>query len=193
MEWLNMNWTKYPAVMLMLIFLAACALAQDDPLNPALSAAATQEIRETMGDDILSPVPQDQKGNATPVITGKALPGSIADQQSSQSKARLLSPISSWSLSLLDSLDRAALLQMSQSNDVVFGKGTLTVGSSVQGATATGTVSGNKLRLDILTDDLTLFRLSLTMNGKSLSGDYHGYSTIYVPWKGIAMGKINQI
>jgi len=187
-----MNWTKYPAVMLMLIFLAACALAQDDPLNPAPSAAATQDIRETMGNDILSPVPQDQKGNATPVIT-KALPGSIADQQSSQSKARLLSPISSWSLSLLDNLERAALLQMSQSNDVVFGKGTLTVGSSVQGATATGTVSGNKLSLDILTDDLTLFRLSLTMNGKSLSGDYHGYSTIYVPWKGIAMGKINQI
>jgi hypothetical protein len=189
MEWLNMNWTKYPAVMLMLIFLAACALAQEDPLNPAPSAAATQEIT---GDDILSPVPQDQKGNATPVIT-KALPGSIADQQSSQSKARLLSPISSWSLSLLDNLERAALLQMSQSSDVVFGKGTLTIGSSVQDATATGTVSGNKLSLDILTDDLTLFRLSLTMNGKSLSGDYHGYSTIYVPWKGIAMGKINQI
>ena len=177
--------------MLMLIFLAASAPAQD-PLNPAPDEGAMQDIKDTMGDDILSPVPQDQKGNVTPVIT-KALPGSIADQRSSQSKARLLSPISSWSLSLLDNLERAALLQMSQSNDVVFGKGTLTVGSSVQGATATGTVSGNKLSLDILTDDLTLFRLSLTMNGKSLSGDYHGYSTIYVPWKGIAMGKINQI
>ena len=88
-------------------------------------------------------------------------------------------------------MERAVVLQMCQSNDVVFGKGTITVGSSLQNATATGTTAGNKLNLDILSDDLTLFRLSLTMNGKSLSGDYHGYSVSYVPWKGIAMGKIN--
>ncbi len=65
------------------------------------------------------------------------------------------------------------------------------MGSSLQNATATGAITGNKLNLDILSDDLTLFHLSLTMNGKSLSGDYHGYSVVYVPWKGIAMGKIN--
>ncbi len=62
---------------------------------------------------------------------------------------------------------------------------------SLQNATATGTTAGNKLNLDVLSDDLTLFHLSLTMSGKSLSGDYHGYSVRYVPFKGIAMGKIN--
>jgi hypothetical protein len=167
---------------LMLIFLAACVAAQNDPLNP---------IRKTMGDDIFSPNQQDQLGNATPVIMGKNLPGSIANSQPSQPKARLLSPTTTWSLNLLDSLERSVALQMYQSNDVVFGKGTIVVGSSIQNATATGTVTGNKLNLDVLSDDLTLFHLSLTMNGKSLSGDYHGYSVRYVPWKGIAMGKIN--
>ena len=170
---------------LILIFLAACVAAQDDPLNPM------QDISKTMGGDILSPGQQDQLGNATPVITGKNLPGSIADSQPSQPKTRLLSPTSTWSLNLHDSLERSVALQMYQSNDVVFGKGTITVGSSLQNAMATGTVTGNKLNLDVLSDDLTLFHLSLTMNGKSLSGDYHGYSVRYVPWKGIAMGKIN--
>jgi hypothetical protein len=181
---------KSLAGILMLIFLAACAVAQDDLLNPA-DAGAIQDIRKTMGDDILSPGQQDHKGNATPVITGKNLPGSLASSQSSQPKARLLSPTSTWSLNLLDTLERAVVLQMYQSNDVVFGKGTIVMGSSLQNATATGSITGNKLNLDIISDDLTLFRLSLTMNGKSLSGDYHGYSVIYVPWKGIAMGKIN--
>ncbi len=176
---------------LIFIFLAALAVAQDvDPLGTS-NAAATQDIKNTMGEDIFSPGQQDLKGNATPVITGKNLPGSIASSQSSQPKARLLSPTSTWSLSLLDIQERAVVLQMYQSNDIVFGKGTITVGSSLQNAGATGTISGNKLNMDILSDDLTLFRLSLTMNGKSLSGDYHGYSVSVVPWKGIAMGKIN--
>ncbi len=115
------------AGILMLIFLAACAVAQDDLLNPA-DAGAIQDIRKTMGDDILSPGQQDQKGNATPVIMGKNLPGSLASSQSSQPKARLLSPHSTWSLNLLDSLERAVVLQMYQSNDVVFGKGTIVSG-----------------------------------------------------------------
>jgi len=75
-------------IILMLIFLAAWAAAQDDPLNPM------QDIKNTMGEEIFSPSQQDQLGNATPVITGKNLPGSIADSQPSQPKARLLSPTS---------------------------------------------------------------------------------------------------
>ncbi|MFZ2470862.1 MAG: hypothetical protein WAW52_02855 [Methanothrix sp.] len=181
--------TKYLTGILIIIFSAALAVAQEDPLGN--SNEATQDIKNTMGEDIFSPGQQDQLGNATPVITGKNLPGSIADSQSSQPKTRLLSPTSTWSLKLLDNQERAVALQMYQSNDVVFGKGTITVGSSLQNIGATGTVIGNKLNMDILSDDLTLFRISLTMNGKSLSGDYHGYSVSYVPWKGIAMGKIN--
>jgi hypothetical protein len=181
---------KSLACIIILIFLNAVAMAADDSLDPS-GDAAMQDIKKTMGDDIFQPVDKDQLSNATPVITGKNLPGSIAATQSSQPKARLLSPTSTWSMKLMDSQDRSVSLQMCQSNDVVFGKGTIAVGINTQNAMATGTISGNKLNLDILSDDFTLFRLSLTMNGKSLSGDYHGYSASYVPWKGIAMGKIN--
>lgn len=181
---------KSLASIMILIFLAAVAAAAADPLDPS-GDSAMQDIKKTMGDDIFSPGEQDQLGNSTPVITGKNLPGSIADTQPSQPKARLLSPTSNWSMKLMDSQDRSVSLQMCQSNDIVFGKGTIAVGINTQNVMATGTISGGKLSLDILSDDLTLFRLSLTMNGKSISGDYHGYSAYYVPWKGIAMGKIN--
>jgi len=181
---------KSIASIMMLIFLAAVAVAADDPLDPS-GDAAMQDIKKTMGDDIFRPGEQDQLGNATPVITGKNLPGSIGATQSSQPKTRLLSPTSTWSMKLMDSQDRYVSLQMCQSNNVVFGKGTIAVGINTQNIMATGTISGNALNMDILSDDLTLFRLSLKMNGKSLSGDYNSYSASYVPWKGIAMGKIN--
>jgi hypothetical protein len=178
------------AGILMLIFLAAAAVAEDDPLDSS-SDSAMQDIKNTMSGEIFSQSSQDQLGNATPVITGKNLPTSIASLQSTQPKARLVSPTSTWSLKLMDSLDRSVSLQMYQSNDAVFGKGTIAIGINTQSVMATGTITGNKLNLDIISDDLTLFRLTLTMNGKSISGDYHGYSVSYVPWKGIAMGKIN--
>jgi hypothetical protein len=170
--------TKSLAGISMLILLAASVVASEDPLGPS-NTDAVQDIRET--------IQQEQKDNAT---QEKNLPGSVASTRSSQPRARLLSPISTWSLNLLDSKERAVTLEMHQSNDVVFGKGTINAGGSLQNATAIGTITGNKLNLDVLSDDLTLFRLYLTMNGKSLSGDYHGYSVSYESWKGIAMGSI---
>ncbi len=64
------------------------------------------------------------------------------------------------------------------------------MGGILQNATATGIIIGNNMNLDVHSNDLTLLRLSLTMNDKSLSGDYHGYSVSYLPWKVIAMGSI---
>lgn len=185
-----MNGIKFIAAMLMLGFLTGSAIAENDPLNLDDASAAKEDIRNTMNEDIFKPN-QDVMGNATPVIMGKNLPEASIDLKSPQPKARLLSPTNNWSLNLMDSLERTVELQMSQSENVIWGKGTIAVGDVVQAATATGTISGNKANLDILADDLTLFRIYLTMNGKSLSGDYHGYSTSYKPWNGIAMGKIN--
>jgi hypothetical protein len=176
-----MNGIKFIAALLALGFLTGSAIGENDPLN--LDDVAGKE-------DVIKPN-QDVQGNATPVIMGKNLPASSIDLKPSQPSPRLLSPTSTWSLSLIDSMERAVELQMSQSENVIWGKGTIAMGEVVHAATATGTLNGNKANLDILTDDLTLFRLYLTMNRKSLSGDYHGYNSSIMPWKGIAMGKIN--
>ena len=183
-----MIWIRYLTCILLFVLLAANAIAEEsDPLGSGSDAAASQDIRDTMGEDLFKPV-QDTKGSATPVITGKSVPDTLG---SAQPKARLLSPTSKWHLDLQDDKNQVVDLEMYQSNDAVFGRGIITAGNMVQNITATGTVSGNKLSLDILTFDLSLYRLSLTMNGKSLSGDYHSYSVSFVPVKGIAMGKIN--
>ncbi|HNX40112.1 MAG TPA: hypothetical protein PKK11_05975 [Methanothrix sp.] len=180
---------KYSIIaILFFIFLAMASATQIDPLGEN-DSTYREDIGKTMGEDILN-TGQDSLGNATPVITGKNLPAASVGSQPAP-HARLLSPSNNWSLNLLDSLERSASLQMSQSNDVIFGKGTVAAPGGSQGASASGTISGNKVSMDILTDDLTLFRLSLTMSGSSLSGDYHGYSPTIVTWKGIAMGKIS--
>jgi len=167
-------------VSLMLFLSATSTIAQTNPLAENYSAASEDIIQNG----------QDQMGNATPVITGKNQAAASVGGQTEQ-QTRLLNPVSNWILSLMDSQDRSVSLQMSQSNNVVFGKGTIDAEGSSQGVSATGTITGTKVNLDVLTDDLTLFRLSLTMSGSSLSGDYHGYSPTIVAWKGIAMGKIS--
>jgi hypothetical protein len=182
-----MNYIKSLASVLILIFLTFFATAQDPGnfLNPGDTASNT--VVNATGVDPLNPV-QDLKGVATPVIMGKNTP---VNPGPSQPKARLLSPSGKWHLDLQDTKDRVVDLEMYQSSDAVFGRGLIVVESVSQNVTAIGTVSGNKLALDILSRDRSLFRLALTMSGKSISGDYHSYSASYVPGHGIAMGKIS--
>ena len=187
-----MNYIKSLASVLILIFLTFSATAQNPGnfLNPGETASNTvvsPDIKNATGEDPLNPM-QDLRGVATPVIMGKNTP---VNPGPSQPKARLLSPFNKWHLDLQDTKDRVVDLEMYQSSDAIFGRGLIVVESVSQNVTAIGTVSGNKLALDILTSDLSLFRLALTMSGKSISGDYHSYSASYVPGQGIAMGKIS--
>lgn len=133
---------------------------------------------------------QDLKGNATPILMGKNVAEAAVGQGSDQPKSRLLSPSVHWELQLDDNLDRVVELEMYQSNDVVFGKGRIVADGIAQNISASGTTSGTGLNLDILSEDLSLFRLSLTMNGKSIYGDYHIYSARFLPENGIAVGKV---
>jgi len=166
----EMNYPRYVSCILILVLFAVSSVVSDDSLNnPG----------------------QDAKGSATPVITGKNTPVSTVNTGSSEPKTRLLNPMSKWHLDLQDSKDRSVELEVCQSNNVVFGKGTIATDDLSQNVTATGTFSGNKLNLDIFSEDMTLFRLFLTISRKSFAGDYNAYSASYVPWKGIAMGSIN--
>jgi hypothetical protein len=193
----EMNYIRHFASILIFIFLTAYSVAENEqgnflPLNdPAADELAKQDIEDnTEGEDIFDQV-QDAKSNTLLVVMEKNNPVASVDSEPPLPKGRLLSPLNKWNLDLQDAMDRVVELEMYLSNDVVFGKGTIVVENVVQNATATGTFQGNKLNMDILSSDLTLYRLLLTRNGKSLSGDYHGYSAKYVTWKGIAMGKIN--
>ena len=165
-----MGWIRYPIIILILFFLAAV-------LTPVASA--------------LDPKPsQDLKGDATPVMMGKNVGEAGVGQEATGPKTRLISSSVRWELELEDRLDRRVQLDMYQSNDVLFGKGRIVADGIEQNVSASGTTSGSKLNLDVLSEDLSLFRLSLSMNGKSIYGDYHIYSALFLPEKGIAMGRI---
>ncbi len=134
-----MNSMKFPASMLLLllVFLAANAIAQDnDPLGSAPNAAVNEDVGKSMADDLFSPV-QDMRGVPTPVLMGKNVP---AAQESTKPKARLLSPSNKWHLDLQDTKDRVLDLELFQSNDAVFGNGTIVVDGVSQYVTATGTI-----------------------------------------------------
>jgi len=165
-----MGWMRYPVSILILLFLAAVITLD----------ASAQDTKSW----------QDQRGNATPVLMGKNVEEAEVGQEATGLKSRLLSPMVRWVLDLKDRLDRSVEMEMYQSNDALFGKGRIMADGIEQNVSASGTISGNKLNLDILSEDLSLFRLSLTMNGKSIYGDYHIYSARFITEKGIAMGKI---
>ncbi len=133
---------------------------------------------------------QDLKGNATPVMMGKNVGEAMVGQEATGPKSRLISPSVHWELQLDDSLDRTVQLDMYQSNDVLFGRGKIVAEGVEQNVSASGTTSGDKIYLDILSEDLSLFRLILNQNGKSIYGDYHIYSARFLPENGIAMGRI---
>jgi hypothetical protein len=165
-----MGWMRYPVSILILLFLAAVITLD----------ASAQDTKSW----------QDQRGNATPVLMGKNVEEAEVGQEATGLKTRLLSPMVRWELDLKDSLDRSVEMEMYQSNDALFGKGRIMAEGIEQNVSASGAISGNKLDLDILSEDLSLFRFSLTMNGKSIYGDYHIYSARFITEKGIAMGKI---
>jgi len=71
---------------------------------------------------------------------------------------------------------------MFQSNDAAFGKHTIAVEDDAQNVTAIGTVSGDKMSLDVLTSDMSLFRLKLIMSGKSIFRNYHAFSATLESW-----------
>jgi hypothetical protein len=95
----------------------------------------------------------------------------------------------SWSFELRDSKTRQLALNLFQSEDAVFGEGTINDGGDTLQASASGSVEGDKLNLDVTSSGtINLYRLSLTMAGNILSGDYRAFSTDGQPWKGIANG-----
>ena len=95
----------------------------------------------------------------------------------------------SWSFELRDSKTRQLALTLFQSEDAVFGEGTINDGGDTLQASASGSVEGDKLNLDVTSSrTINLYRLALTMNGNTLSGDYRAFSADGQPWKGIVNG-----
>lgn len=94
-----------------------------------------------------------------------------------------------WSIQLRDSMNRILALTLFQSENAVFGTGTMNDGSDTQKVSASGSVAADKLSLDVISSGtISLYRLRLNVNGNSAAGEYRAFSNNRDPWIGIAEG-----
>jgi len=94
-----------------------------------------------------------------------------------------------WSFRLRDSKTRVLALTLFQSEDAIYGMGTMNDGGDTMDTSASGTLEGDKLYLGVTTlGTISLYRLALTTNGNSASGEYSAFSPREKPWIGIAEG-----
>ena len=94
-----------------------------------------------------------------------------------------------WSFRLRDSKTRVLALTLFQSEDAIYGMGTINDGGDTMEASASGTLEGDKIYLGVTTlGTISLYRLALTTNSNSASGEYKAFSPNEPPWIGIAEG-----
>jgi hypothetical protein len=114
-----------------------------------------------------------------------------AQNQTSQnvSSSQAATAAGNWSFRLKDSKNRIMALTLFQSDDAVFGTGTINDGGDTLRVSASGSVQGDKLNLDVTSSGtVTLYRIVLTINGNYTSGEYRAFSTRGEPWIGLADG-----
>ena len=80
----------------------------------------------------------------------------------------------SWSLKLDDNTSRKADLTLFQNGNAVYGTGNMNQGTNTTlQAAASGTVTGNKLNLNLVSlGKISLYRFSLTISKDSVTGSY---------------------
>ena len=172
------------------------------PENPA---AARKLWSEESGINFTMPGNLPENGtnpqaSRSSVKTGEALEYQTASTVSSgQAKAaspaisQTISPTVSkagnWSFRLRDSKNRFLALTLFQSENAVFGTGNINDGGDTMKASASGSVSADKLSLDVISSGtVNLYRLRLNLSGNSASGEYRAFSTKGDPWTGIVEG-----
>lgn len=98
-----------------------------------------------------------------------------------------------WTFELRDSKTRQLGLTLFQSEDAIYGDGTINDGASTLPVLASGSVHGDKLQMDVISSGtINLFRLTFTKSGGTVSGNYQAFSPGGKPWTGIANGMRTQ-
>jgi hypothetical protein len=94
-----------------------------------------------------------------------------------------------WSFRLRDSKNRVMALTLFQSNNALYGTGSINDGGDTLLVSASGSVEGDRLYLDAISSGtVTLYRIALTMGGNTASGEYRAFSKGEETWIGLAEG-----
>jgi hypothetical protein len=94
-----------------------------------------------------------------------------------------------WLLELRDSTLRQLTLTLLQNREVIFGRGVVSLGGISKAAYSSGQTSRDVLYLDVLSDDLILYKCTLTISKDYLSGSYYAFDAQGGVWTGTATGR----
>jgi hypothetical protein len=181
---------------------ASNGIFRHDPNLPENPKEARELWSENSGIDFTTPEklsdkstsPEETRASATTdeAIQYQTESTSSTTQTTSSQKVATSPTINlagNWSFRLRDSKTRVLALTLFQSDDAIYGMGTMNDGGDTMEASSSGTLEGDKLYLGVTTlGTISLYRLALTTNGKSASGEYSAFSPREPPWIGIAEG-----
>jgi hypothetical protein len=109
----------------------------------------------------------------------------------SQTASPTASVAGNWSFQLRDNKNRFLALTLFQLEDAVFGTGNMNDGGDTMKASASGSVSADKLSLDVISSGtVNLYRLRLNLSGSSAAGEYRAFSTKGDSWTGTVEGAL---
>lgn len=128
-------------------------------LDRPIASVGSSVSKTTKGISTGSPV----RKSTTGISTGKT----VATTSSAGAAGR-------WSMQLSDG--RSIYLELYQSGARLFGRGSITLGQTTQGALASGSVSGNKMTLDLISESGTeLYSISIDISRLNLASKYTVY------------------
>lgn len=130
--------------------------------------AASREMNQTAA---TQPIAQDAPATNTPPI-----------------ETRPVSVAGTWHLKIDVGTPVSANVTLVQSEKVVFGKGKITDENDTQTVFASGYVQDDVLSLDLVSENLRLYRLYLPVSGNSAEGSDTAYSSTGSPYTGQAKG-----
>jgi hypothetical protein len=132
----------------------------DRPIAPVGSSVS----KTTKGISTGSPVRRYTTGRSTTGISTGKTPATVLP----------VGAAGRWSMQLSDG--RSIYLELYQSGARLFGRGSITLGKTTQGALASGSVSGNKMTLDLIPESGTeLYSMSPDMSRLDLASKYTVY------------------
>jgi hypothetical protein len=143
--------------------------------NSSSDASTPQEAREQE---------LNQKSITQPTVTNSTIP--VVPTTSSEP----ITASGSWYLMLNDSASRTAALTLFQNGDAVYGTGNINLDAkTTMVAAASGIIIGDRLNLDLVSlGKVGLYRISMTINGNSATGNYTAFNTNSASATGTANG-----
>lgn len=140
-------------------------------VSPDPAVRGMQESLDRPTASIGSTVPRSTIGGST---TGRSTIGRSTAKTAA--KTTLTGVAGRWSMQLSDG--RSVYLELYQSGARFFGRGSITVGKTTQGALASGSVSGNKMTVDLISGSGTeLYSMSLDLSRLDLASKYTVYKS----------------